>query len=302
MRALNTISSWLLVAALGLVSVLPVGAQKPPAKPEVPEGVAFEPGVEYANPDNQHLQLDLARPKTGDGPFPAVLCIHGGGFRAGTRQGYDGLCLRLAQQGYVAATVAYRLAPKYPFPAAVHDVKEAVRWLRANAGKYHIDPERIGVTGGSAGGHLAQFLGVTADVKEFEGTGANLDQSSRVACVVNFYGPSDFTRSYGKSVDAAEVLPLFLGGNLEKERHRHIVASPLSWVTPHAAPTLCVHGTKDTYVAFEQATWLIERLKAADVEAELLPLEGAGHGFKGADAERADKAMLDFFDKHLKKK
>src|SRR5262249_56250359 len=154
--------------------------------------------------------------------------------RAGNRYGYDGLCLRLAQQGYVAATVTYRLAPKYPFPAAVNDVKEAVRWLRANASKYHIDPDRIGVTGGSAGGHLAQFLGVTADVKEFEGSGGNLDQSSRVACVVNFYGPSDFTRSYGKSVDAAEVLPLFLGGNLEKERHRHLVASPLYWVTPNA--------------------------------------------------------------------
>ena len=158
--------------------------------------------------------------KTGDGPFPAILCIHGGGFRAGTRQGYDGLCVQLAEQGYVAVTVSYRLAPKYPFPAAIHDVKAAVRWLRANAAKYHIDPERIGVTGGSAGGHLAQFLGVTGDVKEFEGDGGNPEQSSRVACVVNYYGPSDFTKSYGKSVDAAEVLPLFLGGNLENERAR----------------------------------------------------------------------------------
>jgi dipeptidyl aminopeptidase/acylaminoacyl peptidase len=120
--------------------------------------------------------------------------------------------------------------------------------------------------------------------------------------VVNFYGPSDFTRSYGKSVDAAEVLPLFLGGTLEQARHRHIVASPLYWVTPRAAPTLCVHGTKDAYVAYEQATWLVERLQAADVEAGLLTLEGAGHGFKGQDAERADKGMLEFFDAHLKKK
>ena len=178
----------------------------------------FEPGVEYTNPDDQHLQLNLARPKTGDGPFPAVVCIHGGGFRAGTREGYDNLCIRLAEHGYVAVTVTYRLAPKYPFPAAIHDVKAAVRWARANAAKYRIDPDRIGVTGGSAGGHLAQFLGVTADVKEFEGDGGNASQSSRVACVVNFYGPSDFTKSYGKSVDAAAVLPLFLGGNLETAR------------------------------------------------------------------------------------
>ena len=143
---------------------------------------------------------------------------------------------------------------------------------------------------------------MTADVKEFEGDGGNPEQSSRVACVVNFYGPSDFTKSYGKSVDAAEVLPLFLGGDLETARQQHIRASPLYWVTPNAAPTLCIHGTEDKYVAHEQAVWLIDRLKAAGVEAELLTLEGAGHGFKGKDAETAEKAMLAFFDRHLKKK
>ena len=180
--------------------------------------------------------LDLARPSKGDGPFPAVLLIHGGGFRAGNRHGYDGLCMRLAQNGYVAATVEYRLAPKYQFPAAVYDCKAAVRWLRANAAKYHIDPARVGVAGGSAGGHLALFLGVTGDVKKFDGDGGNPDQSSKVDCVVSFYGPSDFTKSYGHSKDAAEVLPLFLGGDLEKEHRRHIEASPLYWVTPNALP------------------------------------------------------------------
>jgi acetyl esterase/lipase len=271
------------------------------AQPAVPDNVLFEKNIEYSNPDNQHLQVDLARPKTGDGPFPAVLCIHGGGFRAGTRQGYDAMCIRLAEHGYVAATVTYRLAPRYPFPAAIHDVKAAVRWLRANAPRYHIDPAHIGVMGGSAGGHLAQFLGVTGGVRQFEGDGGFPEQSSRVACVVNYYGPSDFTKSYGKSVDATEVLPLFLGGNLQQARHKHIIASPLSWVTPEAAPTLCIHGTKDNYVAYEQATWIVERLKSVGVEAELLTLEGAGHGFRGKNAERADRAMLAFFDKHLKK-
>jgi acetyl esterase/lipase len=273
----------------------------PQTKLAVPANVIFEADIEYANPDNQHLQLDMARPKTGEGPFPAILCIHGGGFRAGSRKGYDALCVRLAQEGYVAATVSYRLAPKYQFPAAVHDVKEAVRWLRANAKKYHVDPERIGVMGGSAGGHLAQFLGVTADVKAFDGKGDHLDQSSRVNCVVNYYGPSDFTKSYGKSVDAAEVLPLWLGGDLNTALRRHIVASPLNWVTPHAAPTLAIHGTQDKYVAYEQAVWLVDRLKAAGVEAELLALEGAGHGFKGPDADKAEKALLAFFAKHLRK-
>jgi acetyl esterase/lipase/sugar lactone lactonase YvrE len=278
-----------------------LGQTKPKA-PElkVPDSVIFDRGVEYTNPDGQHLKLDLARPKEGDGPFPAVLCIHGGGFRAGSREGYDNLCIRLAERGYVAATVSYRLAPKYQFPAAVHDVKAAVRWLRANATRYNIDPDRIGVTGGSAGGHLAQFLAVTGGAPEMEGNGGNAGFSSRVACVVNVYGPSDFTKSYGKSVDAAEALPLWLGGDLKTARSRHVMASPLTWAGPGTAPTLCIHGTDDKYVAHEQAVWLVDKLRASGVEAELLSLQGAGHGFKGDDARKADEALFAFFDRHLK--
>ena len=266
----------------------------------IPDAITFERGIEYTNPDDQHLQLNLARPKTGTGPFPAVICIHGGGFRAGSREGYNKLCLTLAQNGYVAATISYRLAPKFQFPAAVHDTKAAVRWLRANATKYNVDPARIGVTGGSAGGHLVQFLGVTEGVKQFEGTGGNPDQSSAVTCVVNYYGPSDFLQSYGKSVDAHEVLPLWFGGNLETQRHKHILGSPLNWVTPLAAPTLIIHGTEDKYVAHEQGVWMADRLKASGVEVQLLTLPGAGHGFKGDDAAKAEEAMLAFFAKHLK--
>jgi acetyl esterase/lipase len=261
----------------------------------------FEEGLEYSNPDGQHLKLNLARPKMPAANSPAVLCIHGGGFRAGSRDRWNDLCKELAERGYVAATVTYRLAPKYQFPAAVHDVKAAVRWLRASAGKHAIDPARIGVVGDSAGGHLAQFLGVTAGIAQFEGDGGHREQSSGVTCVVNYYGPSDFTKSYDHSVDAAEVLPLFLGGDLAHERRRHVLASPLYWATPQAAPTLFIHGTKDPYVAIEQAMWIYDRLKAAEVDAEFLKLEGAGHGFKGADAERAHDAMIEFFDKNLKK-
>jgi acetyl esterase/lipase len=294
----NNLSLSLAIAALmSFVAPCETSVAK---SPSVPEGVIWQVGIEYSNPDDQHLQLNLARPKIGDGPFPAVLCIHGGGFRAGTRDGYDDLCMQLAKRGYVAATITYRLSPKYKFPAAVHDAKAAVRWLRANAATYKINPDKIGVTGGSAGGHLAQFLAVTAHVPEFEGAGGNPEQSSSVACVVNFFGPSDFTKSYGKSVDAAVVLPMWLGGNLETARELHLRASPLYWVTPDAAPTLCVHGTDDKYVAYEQAVWLVDRLKAAGVEADFFTLKGAGHGFRGNDAKLADQALFDFFDKKLK--
>ena len=290
---------WMTPLILGVISVLaPAYAQE-----TVPADVVFEKNIEYSNPDDQHLQLNMARPKDGAGPFPAVICIHGGGFRAGTREGFNRLCLQLAERGYVAVTVSYRLAPKYQFPAAVHDVKAAVRWMRANAEKYQIDPDRIGTTGGSAGGHLAQFLGVTSGVKKFEGDGGNLEYSSHVKCVVNFYGPSDFTKSYDASVDAKDVLPLFLGGNLQQERHRHIESSPLYWVTPEAAPTLFVHGTKDAYVAHEQAEWIVERMKAADVEATLMTIEGGDHGFGSSSPEVKEKienARFEFFEKHLK--
>jgi acetyl esterase/lipase len=259
----------------------------------------LEAGIEYANPDNQHLQLNLAQPADGAGPFPAVICIHGGGFRAGKREGWDAVCKQLASRGYVAATITYRLAPKYPFPAAVEDCKAAVRWVRANAAKYHVDPNRIGVTGDSAGGHLTQFLAVTNNVHEFDGD-QNPGPSSVVQCAAAFYGPCDFTRSYGKSVDAAEVLPLFLGGNLEQQYRRHVLASPLYWVTPATPPMLLLHGTEDKYVNYEQATLMRDRLKAAQVEVELLTLEGAGHGFKGEDQKKAYAAMFAFFDRHLK--
>jgi acetyl esterase/lipase len=262
--------------------------------------ITFEEGVEYANPDNQHLKLNLAVPKDATGSLPAIVCIHGGGFRAGDRKGWDARVKEFAEHGYVAVTVTYRLAPKYQFPAAVYDVKAAVRWIRANAAKYHVDPNRIGATGDSAGGHLALFLGVTGGVKQFEGDEGNSGQSSRVQCVVDFYGPSDFTKSYGKSVDAAEVLPLFLGGDVEHARKRHILASPLYWVTPEAAPTLLLHGTDDKYVAHEQAVWMYDRLKAAEVDTKLVTLDKAGHGFGGKDAERAEKEMFDWFDSHLK--
>src|SRR4051812_1004756 len=113
------------IALLVVVTLMTTTAPARAADPVVPDDVTFQRGIEYANPDGQHLQLDLAMPKTGDGPFPAIVNIHGGGFRAGTRDGYDGRCIKLAGRGYVAVTITYRLAPQYPFPAAVFDCKAA---------------------------------------------------------------------------------------------------------------------------------------------------------------------------------
>lgn len=274
-------------------------AQAAPTIPPMPPTVIHEADVEYSNV-GQKTMMDIVRPKTASGPLPAVLMVHGGGFRRGNRESYLPMAIRLAERGYVAATASYRLAPRHQFPAAVEDVKAAVRFLRANAAKYGIDPERIGTIGGSAGGHLVLMLGLTADVKEFEGTGPNRDQSSRVQCVVNYYGPTDFTQSYSKSVDAAQVLPLWLGGDLDHERQYHQKASPINWVTPNAAPILSIHGTKDTYVAYEHSVMITERLLTAGADTELETIPGAGHGFKGADADRAEQRAFAYFDRYLK--
>ncbi|MBZ2186466.1 MAG: alpha/beta hydrolase fold domain-containing protein [Bryobacter sp.] len=257
------------------------------------------PNVEYSNV-GARMEMDIVKPDHASGTLPAVLFVHGGGFRRGTRQGYLELAKKLAGRGYVTATASYRLAPRHQFPAAVEDVKAAVRHLRANAGRYGIDPSRIAAWGGSAGGHLVLMLGLTAGVAEFEGTGPNREFSSAVQAVINYYGPTDFTQSYSKSVDAAEVLPLWLGGHLDQNRRIHQKASPLNWVTPAAAPILSVHGTKDAYVAYEHSVMLTERLLAAGVEAELETISGAGHGFKGADAERAEAVSFAFLDRYLK--
>lgn len=255
--------------------------------------------VEYSNVGAK-MEMDIVRPANPTGASPAVLLVHGGGFRAGTRQSYAAVAQKLAARGYVAATASYRLAPRHQFPAAVEDVKAAVRFLRANAAKYGIDADHIGAWGGSAGGHLVLMLGLTGDVAEFEGTGPNREFSSKVQCVINYYGPADFTQSYQKSVDAADVLPLWLGGHLDQNRKIHQKASPLNWVTPNAAPTLSLHGTKDTYVAYEHSLMITERLLAVGADAELETLTGAGHGFKGADADKAETAAFAYLDRYLK--
>jgi acetyl esterase/lipase len=269
-------------------------------QPQIPDNVLAEMDVEYSRV-GARMAMDIFRPKT-PGPHPAILAIHGGGFRGGNRRGYIPLCIKAAQKGYVCATASYRLSPQHQFPAHVEDSKAAVRFLRANAAKYTIDPAHIGATGGSAGGHLVLMLGLTANNKSFEGTGPNRDMSSAVQAVVNYYGPTDFTKSYepGKSVDAAQVLPLFLGGDLEHNRQQHILSSPLYYVTPQSAPILSIHGTKDRYVAYEHSVWLTDKLKAAGAEAELETIVDGDHGFKGADAERAEARMFAFFDKHLR--
>jgi acetyl esterase/lipase len=146
----------------------------------LPDGVEFFEGIEYGEAGGKLLQLDMYRPARLSRKVPALIFIHGGGWRKGKRSDYRHYCLRFARRGYVVCSVSYRLIQDAPFPAAVQDVKCAVRWLRANAGKYNIDPDHMAVLGGSAGGHLSMMVGYSSDISELEGQGGNPGVSSRV--------------------------------------------------------------------------------------------------------------------------
>ena len=273
--------------------------------------VVVEENVTYGKAGESELKLDVARPD-GDGPFPAIVFIHGGGWYQGKRQAYRTQIEEAAKRGYVAATISYRLM-KFDekqkettsadpiFPAQIHDAKAAIRWLRANAEKYHVDPNRIGVTGGSAGGHLSLLVGLTDPSAKLEGESGNPDQSSRVQAVVNVFGPTEMSGCYQKS-SVAWIFRLFMGGTPDETSQRYQAASPVTYVSKDDPPVLTLHGDRDALVPIEQATILDEKMKAAGATHELLILQGQGHGFGGEHQQKAMNATWEFFDKHLQPK
>jgi acetyl esterase/lipase len=279
-----------------------------PAVVEKPQ-IIVEEGVVYGNADGEVLRLDLARP-AGEGPFPAIVFIHGGGWYQGDRGNYRGLIEDAAERGYVGITITYRLmkfdaqkkdttTAKPIFPAQVHDAKAAVRWLRANADKYHVDPNRIGATGRSAGGHLSLMLGLTDENAKLEGASGNPGHSSRVQAVVNVFGPTDMAAAQRTS-SVAWIFRLFMGGAPEETPAAHKAASPISYASSDDPPVLTLQGDLDPLVPVVQATSLDEAMKAAGAKHTLVVFEGQKHGFGGEHRQRELKLMWAFFDEHLK--
>ncbi len=268
---------------------------------QVPPDVIVDRGVEYTSIPHGKLALDVVRPKN-PGAYPGIVLIHGGGFSGGAREGDLPMAIRLAENGYVAATVSYRLTPMFQFPLPLYDVKAAVRFLRANASRFSVDKEHMGAIGESAGATFSQFLAITRNMPQFEGTGANREQSSSVDCAVSYYGRADLRRAYEGSRNAAVAVPPLVGGDRMHALEAHFRASPLNWINPDSAPILAVHGTRDQNVPFEQSVWLVERMREMGIESELETIAEAGHGFKGADNERAFARTLDFFNRKLKPK
>jgi acetyl esterase/lipase len=270
------------------------------ALPRDQSQIIVEHDLIYARIAETELKLDLAMPKTGQGKLPAVVFLHGEGWRAGNRGQMNHFIEGMARMGYVGVTVGYRLVPAARFPAQVEDCKAAIRWLRANAPKYRIDPERIGVVGFSAGGYLAAMLGVTGSRDGFDGIGGNAQQSGQVQAVVTFFGPTDFSaRNWPKDLET-EIIAPFLGGSFADRPDRYKNASPINYATKDAPPFLFFHGTDDQLVPVDQSIRLAEKLRQVGVPADMVALEGEGHGFSDAGNQRSMQQMLAFLSKHLK--
>jgi acetyl esterase/lipase len=278
-------------------SVSPVPAAPPGTVP-----VHEEIDVTYGTASGEQLKLDLYAPKDRPGPFPAVVVIHGGGWNTGTKGFLGGITHAFAERGYVAVTVEYRLAPKHKFPAQLQDVKCAVRWLRANASRYQIDPDRIGALGFSAGAHLALLLGLTEPKDGFEGEGGHREQSSKVQVVVNMMGPTDLSRPAWPAV-TDKLLAGLLGGSREQIPSAYWTASPLAYVRPGAPPVLTMHGTKDAIVPFEQAKLLHASLRSVHGTSRLEPVKNKGHGedWSREESLRGLGLIGEFMDKYLKR-
>jgi acetyl esterase/lipase len=266
-------------------------------RPQVPPGTQVHRDMAYVQGGDDQQKLDLYLPEKSDAPLPVIVWIHGGAWFAGDKAG--GPAIRYVGRGYAVASINYRLSQQAKFPAQIEDCKSAVRWLRAHAKEYNLNPTRVAAWGDSAGGHLVALLGTSGDVKQFD-VGDNLDQLSRVQAVVDWYGPTDFTKMGGMhdAPDGPEAQ--LIGGPVQQNKDKAAVANPITYVSKDDPPFLIMHGDKDVVVPFNQSELLLDALKSAGVEASLHPVPGAGHAAPQFDNSDNRKIVEEFLDAHLK--
>ncbi|MFN3001881.1 alpha/beta hydrolase fold domain-containing protein [Mycolicibacterium wolinskyi] len=223
------------------------------------------------------LFIDIVKPASTTEPHPAIIWLHGGGWRLGDRTGRPDLNRHFAVHGYVMASIDYRLAPATRHPGQLHDVRAAVRWLRTHADAHHVDPDRIGLWGSSAGGHLAALAGVHSHVVQFPGE-TPTPTSAAVQAVVDGYGPADLTATAKpEATDTPEAA--LLGGAIRDWLDAARDASPALQVASAAPPFLIMHGADDDLVPPAHSEALYDALAAHGAEAALYVIDGFGHGF-----------------------
>ena len=280
-------------------------------QPRVLDGVKIERNIAYAGTDNPRQTLDLALPekRATDRPLAVIAYIHGGGWRQGSKDGgLNRLGAYLDTGRYAGVSIGYRLSGEAKWPQQLYDCKAAIRWLKANAKKYGLDPKRIAVYGTSAGGHLVAMLGVTGTNKDLEGDlGPYKDYSGSVAAVLDYFGPTQFllmNSKPGKMDHDAPRSPesLLIGGPIQENKEKTLHASPMSYISEKACPFLIIHGTKDVLVPVHQSEILDKALDKIEVESIFIRVEGGGHGVRGTPLDQLGLAFLEkhFWDKEVK--
>lgn len=277
-----------------------------------PAGTTMVRDLVYATPGGSAQRLDIyLPPNPGNKPLPVSVWIHGGGWQGGSK-GNPNRIRAMLHDGFAVVDINYRLSGEAPFPAQVQDCKAAIRWLRANASTYNLDPDRIGVSGGSAGGHLAAFLGTTGSTREYD-VGENLEFSSAVQAVCNWFGPSDILRMDEQAIpgslfdhnSARSPESKLLGGPIAEEPYKSLAqkVNPITYITGDEPPFLNLHGDSDKTVPPGQSELLHAALKKAGVDSTLYIVKGGGHGLRGGSGEDSDenleKKAADFLKKHL---
>lgn len=267
----------------------------------LPMGVVLHRDLAYVSDGHPRQMLDLYLPDAA-GPLPLIVWIHGGAFRMGCKE--DLIPLQILEQGYAIASLNYRLSQHALFPAQIEDCKAAVRWLRAHASTYGLDPLRFVSWGESAGGHLAAMLGTAGNEQGFE-VGEHLEYSSRVQAVLDFFGPTDFLQMDtnrlpdGMVHDTADSPESELVGGPIQERAAEVArANPVTYVTPAAPPFLIVHGDRDLLVPYHQSILLVDALRMASVPVTFYTVAGAGHG--NFNDPQIDPLVQTFLATHLR--
>jgi len=294
------------LATLALAQPPPPPAPQP-GPPPPPPGVAVVRDVVFGTGGGRPLHLDIAQPGTlPDQPMPVIVYVHGGAFMSGNHHGAQNYYF--AVRGYFTANIEYRLSPEAKFPAQIEDCKAAIRYLRAHATEYRLDPDHIGVWGHSAGGHLVALLGTSGGVKELEGAGGNPDFSSAVQAVVDCFGPTDLLHLIGQPSKIDRTSPdcpeaRLIGGAIADHPEEAKAASPITYVDAKDPPFLIFHGELDDTVPFNQSELLEAALQRAGGECTFVRVKNGGHGF-GPKAEpnawQIQTQIEAFFDKHLR--
>lgn len=285
------------------------GATSAPGKDDPLQGITYIDNVVLGKGGGRNIIAEVCYPTDAPRPMPAVLFIHGGGWAYGDPKPIhmpNGVIATLARKGYFAVYVGYRLSGEAHWPAQIQDCELSVRWLRANAKNYGVNPDRIGAWGMSAGGHLADCMATMADVKEYQGDGGYPGVSSKVQVVVHWFGATDFTDPAVRANSGGAIEPL-MGMPYAQNPEAWKKASPAFYAKKGDPPILIIHGEEDQFLPVSQAKIFDAALTKAGVTHQLVLVQNGRHGFAPVPGKKTVPSMAqigkitdDFLANYLK--